>query len=161
MPVHGKNSIRSEFDYRGPKTSRIPTREAGQSAALQEVVEVEHQFLVRSAQECGAAWIVEGTLDISVCPPVLQGGEYLDIQTLVKDRRLEQGLLGLAFHPQYATNGYFYVYYTDNDGDSVVARYSVSRDNPDDADEGPRIRYHSTSAEFDKIRISRETSPSR
>lgn len=41
----------------------------------------------------------------------------------------EQGLLGLAFHPDYATNGYFYVNYTRNgDGATVVARYSVSAD---------------------------------
>lgn len=41
----------------------------------------------------------------------------------------EQGLLGLTFHPDYATNGYFYVNYTRNgDGATVVARYSVSAD---------------------------------
>ena len=45
----------------------------------------------------------------------------------------EQGLLGLAFHPNYAQNGWFYVSYTDAQGDSVVARYSVSSD-PDVAD---------------------------
>ena len=39
----------------------------------------------------------------------------------------ERGLLGLAFHPQYASNGFFYVNYTDRAGDTVVARYSVSR----------------------------------
>lgn len=39
----------------------------------------------------------------------------------------EQGLLGLAFHPNYMSNGYFYVYYNRiSDGASVVARYSVS-----------------------------------
>ncbi|MCX7554549.1 PQQ-dependent sugar dehydrogenase [Marinicella sp. S1101] len=47
----------------------------------------------------------------------------------------EQGLLGLAFHPNYSQNGYFYVYYTDTDGDSVVARYSVSDNNPNVADD--------------------------
>lgn len=39
----------------------------------------------------------------------------------------ERGLLGLAFHPDYATNGYFYVNYTRaGDGATVIARYSVS-----------------------------------
>jgi glucose/arabinose dehydrogenase len=38
----------------------------------------------------------------------------------------EQGLLGLAFHPSYASNGYFYVYYTDLNGDIRVERYTVS-----------------------------------
>jgi len=45
----------------------------------------------------------------------------------------EQGLLGLAFHPDYATNGYFYVNYTDTDGDTVVSRFTVTFD-PDAAD---------------------------
>lgn len=45
----------------------------------------------------------------------------------------EQGLLGLAFHPAYAENGYFYVNFTRADGDTVVRRYTVSAD-PDVAD---------------------------
>lgn len=41
----------------------------------------------------------------------------------------ERGLLGLAFHPNYATNGYFYLNYTRaGDGATVIARYSVSAD---------------------------------
>ncbi len=56
--------------------------------------------------------------------------------------RWERGLLGLAFHPQYAENGYFFVYYSDPsarrrsraiDHRSVVARFKVSAD-PDRAD---------------------------
>ena len=46
----------------------------------------------------------------------------------------ERGLLGLAFHPNYASNGYFYVDYTRaSDGATVIARYSVSA-NPNVAD---------------------------
>ncbi|ALR29979.1 cadherin [Chryseobacterium sp. IHB B 17019] len=45
----------------------------------------------------------------------------------------ERGLLGLAFHPQYSTNGYFFVYYNDTDGNIAVARYTRSS-NPDVAD---------------------------
>jgi uncharacterized repeat protein (TIGR01451 family) len=53
----------------------------------------------------------------------------------------EQGLLGLAFHPNYAANGFFYVYYTDRIGvgNSVVARYHVSA-NPDVADAGSAVQ---------------------
>jgi len=41
----------------------------------------------------------------------------------------ERGLLGLAFHPQYSTNGRFFVYYTrSSDGAIVVAEYNVSSD---------------------------------
>lgn len=46
----------------------------------------------------------------------------------------ERGLLGLAFHPQYSTNGYFFVYYNNTAGNVVLARYSVNPTNPDVAD---------------------------
>jgi len=45
----------------------------------------------------------------------------------------ERGLLGLAFHPNYETNGRFFVDYTNNSGNTVIARYEVSLD-PDVAD---------------------------
>ena len=57
---------------------------------------------------------------------------FLDIHTKITTGG-ERGLLGLAFHPQYATNGFFYVYYTDANGDIKVERYHVSS-NPDVAD---------------------------
>ncbi|HEX8940293.1 MAG TPA: PQQ-dependent sugar dehydrogenase [Candidatus Limnocylindrales bacterium] len=48
----------------------------------------------------------------------------------------EQGLLGLAFHPRYADDGRFYVYYTANDGthDVTIAEYRRSASDPDVAD---------------------------
>lgn len=52
----------------------------------------------------------------------------------------EMGLLGLAFHPQYESNGYFYVYYTADspvqnvDVRIVVSRFSVDENNPNQAD---------------------------
>ena len=46
----------------------------------------------------------------------------------------EQGLLGIAFHPDYANNGYFYVDYTQaGNGYTVIARYSVDPQNPNKA----------------------------
>ncbi len=45
----------------------------------------------------------------------------------------ERGLLGLAFHPDYATNGLFYIYYSDNSSNIAIARGSVSA-NPDVAE---------------------------
>lgn len=46
----------------------------------------------------------------------------------------ERGLLGLAFHPQYSTNGYFFVYYNNPAGNIIVARYSVSSTDSNVAD---------------------------
>lgn len=50
----------------------------------------------------------------------------------------ERGLLSVAFHPQYESNGFFYINYTNNSGNTVVARYSVSA-NPDVADAGSAV----------------------
>ena len=46
----------------------------------------------------------------------------------------EQGMLGMAFHPNFESNGLFYVNYTRSNGDTVIAEYSVSSSNPDVAD---------------------------
>jgi len=58
---------------------------------------------------------------------------FLDISGIVNCCG-ERGLLGLAFHPDYANNGYFFVNYTNAQGDTVVSRYQVSAGNPDVAD---------------------------
>lgn len=60
---------------------------------------------------------------------------FLDIRDRVRDGG-ERGLLGLAFHPDYASNGLFYVNYTDNGGATQVARYRARTDDPDRADPG-------------------------
>jgi len=59
---------------------------------------------------------------------------FLDLSSKVSGGN-EQGLLSMAFHPNYAANGFFYVDYTDDDGDTRVERYAVSAD-PDVADGG-------------------------
>ncbi len=67
---------------------------------------------------------------------IIQDGQllsepFLDIDPLVKLGN-EQGLLSVAFHPNYKENGFLYVNYTDNAGDTVIARYQVT-DNPNKA----------------------------
>lgn len=57
---------------------------------------------------------------------------FLDVRSLITSGG-ERGLLGLAFSPNYAANGHFYVYYTNLSGDLTIARYSVGA-NPDLAD---------------------------
>jgi glucose/arabinose dehydrogenase len=46
----------------------------------------------------------------------------------------ERGLLSVAFHPDYANNGYVFIDYTDRNGDTVVARYQVSTTDPNRVD---------------------------
>lgn len=55
---------------------------------------------------------------------------FLNLSTLISSDG-ERGLLGLAFHPNYTTNGYFFVNYTNTSGNTVIARYSVNSGNPD------------------------------
>jgi glucose/arabinose dehydrogenase len=69
---------------------------------------------------------------------------FLDIQARVLDGG-ERGLLGLAFHPHYPTNGRFFVYYTRdsaiaaNDGDIVISEFHVSAGNMNVADPNSEI----------------------
>jgi glucose/arabinose dehydrogenase len=58
---------------------------------------------------------------------------FLNIHDRVGDSGSERGLLGLAFHPDYSINGYFYVDYTNYTGNTVISRFHVSS-NPDIAD---------------------------
>jgi glucose/arabinose dehydrogenase len=73
---------------------------------------------------------------------VLQGGKivimnqdglvrsepFLDISDLVNDNSIEQGLLGVAFHPTYAQNGRLFVYYTQANNNSILVEYHASGD---------------------------------
>lgn len=60
-------------------------------------------------------------------------GTFLDVSELTTPFG-ERGLLGLAFPPDYAQTGRFYIDYTDLAGDTQIVRYTVSADNPDRAD---------------------------
>jgi len=71
---------------------------------------------------------------------------FLDVSDKVI-AQTDGGFLNVAFHPEFETNGWVYVYYTDLDDNAVVVRYEVSADNPDVADE---------STEFEIIKIIRD-----
>ncbi len=86
----------------------------------------------------GRLFLVEraGTIEIFQAGGVL-GTPFLDIGVNV-DETSEGGLLGLAFHPDFTTNGYFFVYYTrtGTGGDvleTVVERFTVSAGDPNQA----------------------------
>ena len=70
---------------------------------------------------------------------ILQSGQllptpFLDIQNEVGSQHTEQGLLGLAFHPNYGASGLFYINYIDVNGNTVIARFHVSVNDPNQAD---------------------------
>ena len=60
----------------------------------------------------------------------LQETAFLDLTDRVLAGGIEQGLLGLAFHPDYANNGRFYVYYTDQGGRRQLSEFQVSVSDP-------------------------------
>ena len=66
----------------------------------------------------------------------LHTGNFLDIQSLTNFDGQEQGLLGLAFHPNYSTNHKFYVNYTLDEGDreTIIAEYQTMPTCPHPAD---------------------------
>jgi glucose/arabinose dehydrogenase len=66
---------------------------------------------------------------------VERAGVFLDIRGKVRRRHNEEGLLSLAFHPDYESNGRFFVYYSASDPRrGVLSQFSVSADDPDLAD---------------------------
>jgi glucose/arabinose dehydrogenase len=92
-------------------------------------------YLTHAGDGSGRLFLVEkpGTIR-TVREGTLLPDPFLDIRSLVKSSGSEQGLLGLAFDPQYPANGRFFVDYIDLDGNTVVARYRVSPADPDRAD---------------------------
>ena len=67
------------------------------------------------------------------------GHPFLDISGIVDDGG-ERGLLSVAFPPDYATSGLFYVYFTNPTGNNEVDEFSVSPTDPTDALESTRRR---------------------
>ena len=84
-------------------------------------------------------FIVEkrGVIEILQLDGTTNPTPFLDIQNIVLTpggNYDERGLLGLAFHPDYINNGYFYVNYIDNSGNTQISRFSVSTSDPSIAD---------------------------
>jgi glucose/arabinose dehydrogenase len=84
-------------------------------------------WLTHAGDGSGRLFILEkaGTIRV-VRDGQLVGAPFLDIRDRVGSSSSEQGLLGLAFAPDYTGSGYFFVNYTDKRGDTVVSRFEVS-----------------------------------
>lgn len=66
----------------------------------------------------------EGLIRVASSNGSLLAKPFLDLTDKVDDTNFASGLFGLAFHPNYATNGYFYVYYIHRQGDTRYHRLS-------------------------------------
>lgn len=96
-------------------------------------------FMTAPAGDSTRLFIVEqgGLIRIfDLTTGLLLATPFLDISNLTSAVG-ERGLLGMAFDPQYGTNRRFYVYYTNNGGDIVIARYLRNAANPNLADSFP------------------------
>lgn len=117
---------------------------------------------IQSAHDgSGRLFVLERTGTVRI----VQDGEvletpFLDISQEVKIDFLEQGLLGMAFHPDYANNGRFFVYYSDyrTNGDHFLVEFTVSEDDPNVANpdsarlllsvEDPYVNHNGGTMEF-------------
>lgn len=86
-------------------------------------------FLV---EQGGKIWVIEH--DQRLDQPFLDVSSLISPEATSPGGYTERGLLGLAFHPDYAENGRFFINYTDRNGNTVVASYQVSANNPNAAD---------------------------
>lgn len=86
-------------------------------------------YLTHAGDQSGRIFVIEKAGRILIFQDGIQLEDpFLDIVQQVNSRDFERGLLGLAFHPNYAQNGLFFVNFTDLNGDTVVAKYQVSGD---------------------------------
>ena len=92
-------------------------------------------FVTHANDGSGTIYVLEkvGTVRL------LDGTLVLDIRDLVAQTGVfgyehEQGMLGLAFHPNFRENGYFYVHYNDVNGDHVYSRFTMGPDGTADRD---------------------------
>jgi hypothetical protein len=107
------------------------------SAAIQLVPLVSGlsspDFVGNAGDGTGRLFIVERGGIIRVLQPGASAPTaFLDVRAKLTSGGLEQGLLGLAFHPRYAANGRFFIFYTRaGDGALVISQFSVSPTNRD------------------------------
>ncbi len=95
-------------------------------------------FLTHAGDGSNRIFVVQQDGLIKVFPndsAVTSATTFLNIRNKLSSTGGEEGLLGLAFHPDYENNGYFYVNYTaPSPLRTVIARYSVMLGNPNKAD---------------------------
>ncbi len=112
--------------------------------ALERVVSLQNPLYVSHAGD-GRIFIVERAGRIRVCEAAActSPTTFLDISSRVVTTG-EGGLFSVAFHPDYASNGYFFVSYTEAGSGttlrSVIARFAVSAGDPDVADPDSEAR---------------------
>lgn len=92
-------------------------------------------FVTHAGDGSGRLFILEQPGRIRIWQDgVLLETPFLDLEAQINDSGNEQGLLGLAFAPNYVESGYFFVNYTDLEGNTVVSRFQSATDDPNRAE---------------------------
>ena len=116
-----------------PINGNLAVVEAFPSLSFERPVDFQH-----ANDNSKRLFVVEQRGVISVFendPKTSAKSEFISIESKVDDSGNEEGLLGLAFHPDYKSNGFFYVNYTANNPNrTVISRFKVSASNPNQAD---------------------------
>jgi glucose/arabinose dehydrogenase len=102
-----------------PNAVDISYRQVG--SGFQQPVFVTHggdgSGRVYVLEKVGAVKLLDGTTILDIRNKVVQTGVF--------GYEHEQGMLGLAFHPRFSENGYFYVHYNDVQGNHIISRFTV------------------------------------
>ncbi len=135
-PVHGTLPVQAVEAFPGLEWDQWePVDEAGKVTPMRPIV------MTHANDGSGRLFIATQAGQIHVLPEGPESKKsvlFADFTTKVAPYKKanEEGFLGLAFHPEYASNGRFYVYYTSiaDPHLSVVSQFQVSKSNPNQAD---------------------------
>lgn len=90
--------------------------------------------IVQAPQDSSRIFIADLSGTITIIENELPLEEpFLDVSAHITTETYGQGLTGMAFHPNFSENGYFYISYTPPGNSPILARYTVSPDNPNQA----------------------------
>lgn len=137
QPIDGKLGLKGELAFPSLKWDQWdPINDAGKIRKLR-MIELtyakDNTNRLFAASQYGAIWTFENKRDVT------ESTMFLDLRGKVFDWKKgganEQGLLGLAMHPNFSDNGYFYVKYSHpTESKSIVSRFKVSDSAPNVAD---------------------------
>lgn len=124
----------------GSAATSVPANASISLKLISDAVE-QPVYVTHAGDKSGRLFVVEKRGRIVVLrpdnpAPVL----FLDISDRVGSDGSEQGLLSVAFHPQFAQNGRLFVDYTDRNGDTIISRFQASADRADPASEAVLLK---------------------
>ena len=96
------------------------------AADLKLVIDNLNKPILLTQKDSSGIFVVEKTGKVYLFNKEYQGKNlFLDFSSVITTRGNEQGLLSIAFHPNYSENGYLFIFYTAKNGDNALARLTV------------------------------------